>query len=222
MSVGRQSRRAALIEQLRRERPGLRLLLTHTTATGREAGRALLRDGDTQRWLPFDTPGAVRRFLRRTRPAVGVLMETEIWPNVQREALKAWHFMLGLSVFVLAWVRLAVHLAGPVPAIVPEPSRWVSLSGKLIHAALYVLMIGLPLAGWLILSASGKPVPFFGLQLPALVGENKALADVFKEIHETGGTVGYFLIGLHAAAALFHHYVVRDNTLRRMLPFSSP
>jgi len=52
------------------------------------------------------------------------------------------------------------------------------------------------------------------------VGENKALADLFKEIHETGATVGYFLIGLHAAAALFHHYVVRDNTLRRMLPFS--
>jgi cytochrome b561 len=89
-----------------------------------------------------------------------------------------------------------------------------------MHVALYVLMIGLPLVGWLILSASGKPVPFFGLQLPALVGENKALADLFKEIHETGGTVGYFLIGLHAAAALFHHYVVRDNTLRRMLPFS--
>jgi cytochrome b561 len=137
-----------------------------------------------------------------------------------REALKAWHFMLGLLVFVLAWVRLAAHLAGPVPAIVPQPSRWVSLSGKLMHVALYVLMIGLPVAGWLILSASAKPVPFFGLQLPALVGENKALAEVFKEIHETGGTVGYFLIGLHAAAALFHHYVVRDNTLRRMLPFS--
>lgn len=137
-----------------------------------------------------------------------------------REALKTWHFMLGLSVFVLAWVRLAVHLYGPVPAIVPEPSRWMKLSGQLMHAALYGLMIGLPIAGWLMLSASGKPVPFFGLQLPALVGENKALAEVFKEIHETGATVGYFLIGLHAAAALFHHYIVRDNTLRRMLPFS--
>jgi cytochrome b561 len=137
-----------------------------------------------------------------------------------REALKNWHFMLGMSVFVLAWVRLAVHLFGPVPAIVPEPSRWMKLSGQLMHAALYVLMIGLPIAGWLILSASGKPVPFFGLQLPALVGENKELAEVFKDIHETGATVGYFLIGLHAAAALFHHYVVRDSTLRRMLPSS--
>ncbi|MEO8159289.1 MAG: cytochrome b [Betaproteobacteria bacterium] len=136
-----------------------------------------------------------------------------------REALKAWHFMLGLSVFALAWLRLAVHLSGPAPGIVPEPSRWMKRSGTLMHVALYALMIGLPLLGWLLLSASGKPVPFFGLELPALVGKNKELADLFKEIHETGATVGYILVGLHAAAALFHHYVVRDDTLRRMLPF---
>ncbi|WP_238139407.1 3-deoxy-D-manno-octulosonic acid transferase [Roseateles aquatilis] len=89
VSLGETRAAAALIDRLRRDRPGLRLLLTHTTATGREAGLPLLRDGDAQRWLPFDTPGAVRRFLRRTRPSVGVLMETEIWPNVQRQALKA-------------------------------------------------------------------------------------------------------------------------------------
>jgi cytochrome b561 len=138
-----------------------------------------------------------------------------------REALKAWHSMLGLCVFVLAWLRLAVHLSGPVPGIAPEPSRGVKLSAKLMHVALYVLMICLPLGGGVILSASGKPIPFFGLQLPALVGENKDLAELFKEIHETGGTAGYFLIGLHAEAALYHHYFVRDNTLRRMVPFST-
>ena len=60
----------------------MRLLLTHGTATGREAGRALLREGDRQTWLPYDTPGAARRFLARFRPAVGVLMETEVWPNL--------------------------------------------------------------------------------------------------------------------------------------------
>ena len=89
VSLGETRAAAALIERLRQERPGMRLLLTHTTATGREAGRALLREGDTQRWLPFDTPGAVRRFLKRTQPAVGVLMETEIWPNVQHESQQA-------------------------------------------------------------------------------------------------------------------------------------
>ena len=71
---------------MRARQPGLRLLLTHGTATGRAAGAALLRDGDVQRWLPWDTPGAVRRFLRRQRPAIGVLMETEIWPNLLHAA----------------------------------------------------------------------------------------------------------------------------------------
>ncbi len=135
-----------------------------------------------------------------------------------RDALKTWHFMLGLSVFVLVWARLLFIIFGQVPRIIPEPPKWQMLSAKAIHLALYVLMIGMPLLGWLLLSATGKPVPFFGLHLPALISENKSVADSIKEIHETGGTVGYFLISLHAAAALFHHYFVRDNTLLRMLP----
>lgn len=135
-----------------------------------------------------------------------------------REALKTWHTMLGLSVFLLVWLRLAVRMTGPVPRIEPEPPKWQKLSSGLMHFALYVLMIAMPLGGWLILSAAGKPVAFFGLQLPALIGEDKTLAKLIEEIHETGGMVGYFLIGFHAAAALFHHYIVRDNTLRRMLP----
>ena len=82
VSLGETRAAAALLEALREQQPGLRLLLTHGTATGREAGRALLREGDAQCWLPCDTPGATRRFLRAHRPVVGVLMETEVWPNL--------------------------------------------------------------------------------------------------------------------------------------------
>jgi 3-deoxy-D-manno-octulosonic-acid transferase len=64
----------------------MRLLLTHSTATGREAGQALLHDGDRQAWLPYDTPGVVQRFFKQFRPRVGVLMETEIWPNLLHAA----------------------------------------------------------------------------------------------------------------------------------------
>jgi P-type Ca2+ transporter type 2C len=135
-----------------------------------------------------------------------------------REALKTWHYMLGLSVFVLVWLRLLLALTSPFPQIKSESPKWQNLSARLIQLALYVLMIAMPLAGWIILSAEGKPIPFFGLQLPALVNENKNLAELIKEIHGTVGKVGYFLIGLHAAAALFHHFVLRDNILRRMLP----
>ena len=86
VSLGETRAATALVDALRLRRPEMRLLLTHGTATGREAGQALMRNGDRQSWLPLDTPGAVRRFLQRTRPAVGVLMETEIWPNLLHEA----------------------------------------------------------------------------------------------------------------------------------------
>jgi len=135
-----------------------------------------------------------------------------------REGLKTWHFMLGLSVLILAALRLVVRLTSTLPRVEPEPPGWQKLLAKLMHTALYGFMIAMPLAGWLMLSASGKTIPFFGLQWPALMGESKNAAEFIKEIHETGGTVGYFLIGFHAAAALFHHYVLRDGTLRRMLP----
>ncbi|MGZ8218113.1 cytochrome b [Methylomagnum sp.] len=135
-----------------------------------------------------------------------------------REGLKTWHFMLGLSVLILASLRLAARMSGPTPRLGSEPLGWQARLARLMHYALYAFMIGMPLAGWLMLSAAGKPIPFFGFHWPALIGESKSTAEFIKDIHETGGTVGYFLIGFHAAAALFHHYVMRDGTLRRMLP----
>jgi cytochrome b561 len=164
---------------------------------------------------------ALHWFMLALLAAVYACIELRVyWPKGSdpRELLKTWHFMLGLSVFALVWLRLVARFRGGTPPIVPAPPAWQDTVGRAMHGALYLLMIAMPLGGWLILSASGKPIPFFGLELPALVAENKALADQVKEIHEIGGTVGYWLIGLHAAAALFHHYVQRDNTLRRMLP----
>jgi cytochrome b561 len=89
---------------------------------------------------------------------------------------------------------------------------------KLAHLALYLFMLIMPILGWLTLSAAGKPIPFYGFELPALVEENKELGKSLKEIHATIGEIGYFLIGLHVLAAIFHHFKQRDNTLTRMLP----
>src|SRR5512144_1329239 len=75
-----------------------------------------------------------------------------------REALKTWHYMLGLSVFVLVWLRVVLNLSAPTPRIVPDQAPWQKLAARWMHVALYVLMIGMPLAGWLILSAEGKPI----------------------------------------------------------------
>ena len=105
VSLGETRAAQPLIEALREQQPGLRLLLTHGTATGRTAGLSLLREGDAQAWLPYDTPGATRRFLRRFQPSVGVLMETELWPSLMREAERA-----GLPI-VLANARLSERSA---------------------------------------------------------------------------------------------------------------
>ena len=114
VSLGEARAAAALIDALRRQRPGLRLLLTHGTATGREAGAALLQPGDAQAWLPYDTPGAVRRFLSHHRPSAGVLMETEIWPNLLLAAQE-----MGVPM-VLANARLSQRSQ-------TKGQRWVTL-----------------------------------------------------------------------------------------------
>lgn len=135
-----------------------------------------------------------------------------------REGMKHWHYMLGLSVFALAFVRAVAQSLQIAPSIEPAPSRRQQLLAKAVHLGLYAVMFTMPLLGWLALSADGKPIPFFGFELPALVGESEPLAEQVEEIHEAIGTLGYFLIGIHAAAALYHHYFMRDNTLKRMLP----
>ncbi|NBU25533.1 MAG: cytochrome b [Gammaproteobacteria bacterium] len=134
------------------------------------------------------------------------------------ERLETLHFMLGLSVLLLVVVRLALRSRFTAPPITPAPPAWQRTASKVVHGLLYALMLGMPIGGWLMLSAKGEAVPFFGLTLPPLVAPDKDLAHLIEEIHETVGVAGYWLIGLHALAALAHHYIVRDDTLRRMLP----
>ena len=82
VSLGETRAAAVLLDRLRERRPGLRILLTHGTATGRAEGERLLRPGDVQVWLPWDAPKVVRRFLNHFQPSAGILMETEVWPNL--------------------------------------------------------------------------------------------------------------------------------------------
>lgn len=86
VSLGETRAAGLLLKEIREQAPDIKILLTHGTATGLEAGRAWLRPGDMQVWQPWDTPGATERFIRYFRPAMGVLMETEVWPNLVRSA----------------------------------------------------------------------------------------------------------------------------------------
>jgi cytochrome b561 len=136
--------------------------------------------------------------------------------SAPREAMAYWHYVLGLAVFALAWLRLVIRTAGDA-VIDSDGPAWQAHLRRIVHWMLYALMIGLPLLGWMTLNAKGTPVAILGQDLPMLVNENRALAKSLKEVHEILARFGYFIIGLHAAAALYHHYVKRDDALRQML-----
>lgn len=149
-----------------------------------------------------------------------VTMElSESFPEDSPEAfaLKSNHFSLGVSILLLVVVRVVVRLVTQTPPIVPAPNAKQALMAKVMHLALYLFMFAMPITGWLMVNAHGYPVSFWGLlELPRLIGETESLGHFLHEAHEVGGSLGYFLIGLHAAAGLFHHYKVKDNTLLRM------
>lgn len=136
-----------------------------------------------------------------------------------RDFMKALHFTLGLSVLLMVVLRLAARWASPKPEHITPPDvtlAWAQRLAAVGHLALYGFMLLMPLAGWLALSAAGKPIPFFGLELPALMGPDKAFASDIKWLHESVGEVGYWLIGVHVTAALAHHYVLKDGLMSRM------
>jgi cytochrome b561 len=95
---------------------------------------------------------------------------------------------------------------------------WLDLAARIGHAVFYLFLIGLPLTGWYAASRLGAPVAFFGLPLPALTAAVQGRPGLIAEIHSNGGTIVLILGGLHGAIALWHQFVLRDGTLRRMSP----
>ncbi len=140
----------------------------------------------------------------------------------ERAAMRLWHYGLGLAVLAAVFVRLLVRASTRPPGIAPPPPPWQERVAKLAHVALYALMIALPLLGWLAVGAEGRPITLAGIPLPMPIGPDKAWVKPLEKIHEVAGQAGYALVGLHAAAALWHHYVMRDNTLALMWPFAKP
>lgn len=144
----------------------------------------------------------------------------EIYPKGSdpRNAMKAWHFMLGLCVWVLVMIRLLIRWFSSIPKIIPDPPVWQAVLSKLVHVLLYLLMVGMPLLGLIVVNYKGHAVSFFDFELPILVTADESQAELLESWHKTIGVAGYWLIGFHAAGALVHHFIWKDNTLKRMLP----
>ena len=128
------------------------------------------------------------------------------------------HYTAGLSVLLLMILRVVLKLRNSDPDIVPAPPRWQEIASKSLHGLIYLMFISLPLLGMASLYFGQIEWSFFGIALPVAATPDVNLQHGLKEVHEIVANAGYYLIGLHAAAALFHHYVMRDNTLERMLP----
>lgn len=135
-----------------------------------------------------------------------------------RDLFKMWHFMLGLLVLLLVIARIYLRTLQVIPKVTPPLSTIQDLGAKAAHLALYIIMVGMPIFGWFVLSAKGKAIPFFGLELPALIAYDKPLGKILEGWHKEIGEWCYILIALHALAALMHHYIQKDDTLTRMLP----
>ncbi|MGE0357863.1 MAG: cytochrome b [Burkholderiales bacterium] len=132
----------------------------------------------------------------------------------------SWHKWTGVTIFLLSAARLLWRLGHPAPGLPPSMPDWQRRAAKASHLALYVLFFAAPLSGWLFSSASGFQTVYFGvLPLPDLLGKDKALADLLQLVHRAANYSLATLVVLHAAAALKHHLVDRDEVLSRMLPF---
>jgi cytochrome b561 len=131
----------------------------------------------------------------------------------------ALHKSLGLTLLALVVVRLAWRLLARAPRPVTGTPAWQERIASLTHVGLYVLLLAMPLSGWLFNSASGYPLQWFKqFNLPAIAGRDTALAELAVNVHRWGFWLLVLLVALHAGAALYHHFVQRDATLLRMLP----
>ncbi len=133
--------------------------------------------------------------------------------------LFTWHKTLGITLLVLVLLRLAWRLVNPIPSLPSGMRPWERTLARASHALLYVAMLATPLSGWVIHSAANFPLKLYGLfLLPAIAPADKALQTKAELTHLILFWIFAASLFLHIGAALWHHLVLRDDTLTRMLP----
>jgi cytochrome b561 len=136
-----------------------------------------------------------------------------------QDALYNFHKSLGVLILILMVLRLINRLVVGAPQPDPGIERWQKAASSAVHGLLYVLLLAMPIVGYIANSAYGATTPFFGLfELPRIVGDNEALATTLFTIHRWTGFLVIALVLVHIGAALQHHFIHGDNVLRRMLP----
>ena len=136
----------------------------------------------------------------------------------------SWHKWAGVTIaLLLLLLRICWRLGHRPPAMVAGMPHWQQLAATGTHGLLYLLMLAIPLSGWLMSSALGFQTVYFGvLPLPDLLDKNRELGELLKTVHMSLNFSMAALVAVHSAAALKHHFVDRDDTLARMLPAVKP
>ena len=148
--------------------------------------------------------------------ALGIYM-SDLPLSPQKLTLYSWHKWAGVTVFVLVWLRLLWRITHRPPALPETLSPLMRLAAHAGHSALYLLMIAIPLTGWLMSSAKGFQTVWFGvLPIPDLLGRDRELGDLLQQVHKLLNLLLMLTLAGHVAAALWHHFVLKDDTLRRM------
>jgi len=133
--------------------------------------------------------------------------------------LYSWHKWAGVTAFLLVLVRLAWRVAHRPPALPASMPKLMQLAAHAGHLALYLLMLAMPLSGWLMSSAKGFQTVWFGiLPIPDLLEKNKELGAQLAEVHAALAILFILTLLAHIAAALKHHFIDKDDILTRMLP----
>jgi cytochrome b561 len=144
-------------------------------------------------------------------------------PRSESEAVMGWHFAIGMAILVATVLRIVWRLVHRPPPLAAHLATWEKVAARLLHGLFYVLLIGLPLLGWIGLSGYGSSVDMFGIVWPALpVGFGEKTAHQVLEFHATVGSLMILLVGLHILAVIKHMVIDRDGNLWRMLPFGTP
>lgn len=147
-----------------------------------------------------------------------LVWSSEVEDKALHQQIVGWHKAVGITILALTLLRFALRLASQLPAAI-ETGAMQARAARLAHAGLYLLLLATPVIGWFMSSAAGRPISWFGLfELPMLMSPDKPAAKLLHEVHENAGTLMLILIGVHALAAIWHHRVLKDGTLRRMLP----
>lgn len=136
--------------------------------------------------------------------------------------LYSWHKWIGVTVFLLALIRLAWRVTHRPPALPASMSRLMQVAAHAGHHMLYMLMFLIPLSGWLMSSAKGFQTVWFGiLPIPDLLEKNKELGDLLLIVHVSLNYLFIMVLIGHIGAALKHHFIDKDDILTRMLPGSA-